>query len=480
LRIALKKEAPLKHKNRLYINYIDEHPDLQLYDTYVDANISGTTFERPGFQRLLHDAETGKIRCVIVKDISRLVRNAIETGYYIERAFPQLGLRLISLGDNYDSKTDQVDIKLSLMNVLNEAYVLDISRKRRSQARQAMKDGIYVGGHPPYGYVRSTEDRHKLIAEPSSAMIVKQIYQWTLDGMSTHEIVRKLNALKIPSPASHKKDCSTAGRWYARTVERILENEIYQGTLIQGKTKTKNFQRQPTTSDEWIYAYDTHEAIVPPEMFQAVQSISRLRQESSKSKPTASYTENIYKGKIYSAHCVGRMERRKNHDYYVFRCVANRTTPDSCVGNHIREDAVKDALSAQLIRLSGELSEQQNTPSQDADILPELRFIEMELSRLQNLTRSLYENLVTGIIDNTDYSELKSGYQVQIDEFKQREVTLQKALDDEKRGNKHRQESLQILDVYADTLKLALEHIDRFVDRVIISRDSRVHIELVV
>jgi hypothetical protein len=174
------------------------------------------------------------------------------------------------------------------------------------------------------------------------------------------------------------------------------------------------------------------------------------------------------------------MERRKNHDYYMFRCVANRTVPDSCVGNHIREDAVKDALSAQLLQLKGELLEQLNKPSQDADILPELRFIEMELSRLQNLTRSLYENLVTGIIDNTDYSELKSGYNLQIDELRQREVTLQKALDDEKRENKHRQESLKILNVFAETLELASEHMGRFVDRVIVFRDGRVHIELVV
>jgi len=473
-----KKRSSIESQKQIISNYIDKHPNFKLHDTYVDANISGTTFERPGFQRLLHDAEIGKINCVIVKDISRLGRNAIETGYYTEQVFPMLGLRLISLGDNYDSKTDQGDIRLSLMNMLNEAYVIDISRKRRAQVWQAMRDGVYVGGHPPYGYVRSSGDCNKLIIEPSSAIIVKQIYEWAVAEMSTHTIARKLNALKIPSPASHKKENLTTGRWYARTVERILGNEIYLGTLIQGKTKTKNFQRKPTSSDEWIYAYDAHKAIVSSETFEAVQSLRKSRHESSKSKPTASYTKNIYKGKIYCANCGGRMERRKNHDYYTFRCVTNRTTPESCTGNHIREDTVKNSLSEQLVQLKDEILWLLNRPSKDMEIIPELRFVEVELSRLQNLTKSLYESLVTGIIDSTDYSELKSEYQVQIDEFKKREATLQQILDDEKGINIRRQESLQILNAFADVQVLTSEHLSRFVGRVIVITDGRVHTEL--
>lgn len=475
-----KKDSSIENQKLMISNYIDNHPDFKLYDIYDDTNISGTTFERPGFQRLLHDAETEKISCVIVKDISRLGRDAIETGYYIEKAFPRLGLRLISLNDNYDSDTDQGDINIALINVLNEAYVIDISRKRRSQAQQAMKDGVYVGGLPPYGYVRAADNRHKLILEISSAINVKQIYQWTVDGISTYEIVRKLNLLKVPSPASHNKECSATGRWYARTVERILENEIYLGNLVQGKTKTIQFRRQPVSSDEWIYAYDVHEAIISPETFQAVQSLKKLKYENSKGKPTVSYTENIYKGKIYCAHCGSRMERRKNHDYYAFRCVANRTAPGSCDGNNIREDAVKNALLEQLSKLKDEILNLLNMPSKDAEIHTELRFIEMELSRLQNLTRSLYENLVTGVIDKTDYLEFKEVYQVQTDNFKQREFTLQQMLDDEKDTNKHRQESLRILNVFADTLVLTSEHISRFADRVIVFRDGRVHVELTV
>jgi hypothetical protein len=172
------------------------------------------------------------------------------------------------------------------------------------------------------------------------------------------------------------------------------------------------------------------------------------------------------------------MERRKTRDYYEFRCAAKRIAPDSCDGNYIREDAVNSELSGQLIQFKDELLKQLNVPSKDKEILPELRFIEMELSRLQKLTRSLYENLVTGVIDDNDFLELKEGYQVKIDEYKQREAILQKILDDEKSSIKHKQESLRILDVFTDTLTLTSEHINRFIDKTIIYKDGRVHIEV--
>jgi DNA invertase Pin-like site-specific DNA recombinase len=475
-----KKGDSIETQKQIISNYIDDQPDLELYDTYVDSNISGTTFERPNFHRLLRDAESGKVSCVIVKDLSRLGRNMIDTGYYTEQVFPRLGLRLISIGDNYDSITYQGDISIPFTHLINETYAFDIGRKRKASAQQAMIDGVYVGGHPPYGYLRSPDNRRKLVVDASAAEIVKQIFEWTADGVSTYEIARKLNAKKISSPNAHKNENpETTGRWYARTIEGILENEIYLGNLIQGKTKTIHFQRQPVSPDEWICAYDTHEVIISPEMFQTVKTFRAKKREISKRKPTASYSPNIYKGKIYCAHCGGHMERRKNHDKYVFHCVARRTMPGSCDGNRIREDAVAAAFSEQLLRFREDLSYPQNVPSNETEVLPELRFIGMELFRLQNLTRSLYESLVTGLINQTEYSELKCRYQNQTDEHTQRTAVLQQILDDEKAANKRNQESLRILDAFADTRLLTADYVERFFDRVIVYRDGRLHWEVV-
>ena len=172
------------------------------------------------------------------------------------------------------------------------------------------------------------------------------------------------------------------------------------------------------------------------------------------------------------------MERTKNHDNYIFRCVTNRTAPDSCNGNRVREDVLKHALSEQLVLFKDEITRRLSKPSQETEILPELRFIMIELAVMGNITRSLYEDLVTGILGRSEYMELKIGYQIKTDKLKQRAAALQKLLDDEKKETKRGQESLRILNAFSGTLIMTSEHIDRFVDKIIVYSDSRIHAEL--
>jgi len=473
-----KKGNSIETQQHIISSYIHEHPDLELYDTYIDSGVSGTTFERPNFQRMLQDAKSQKIHCVIVKDLSRLGRDVIDTGYYAEEVFPRLGLRLISIGDNYDSSVDNGVITLPFINLVNEAYVIDISRKTKSQTRQAMQDGIYVGGRPPYGYMRAPNNHRKLIVDTPAADTVRQIFAYAMDGASTSEIARKLNALKIPLPSAQKSRIATNSfrAWHATAVRKILDNEIYLGHLVQGKT-TGRLKRQRTLANEWIRVYDTHEAIVSSDVFQAVQA---LKQNRSKRSPAISYSTNIYKGKIYCAHCGNRLERTKQRDVYIFRCTTNRITPDFCVGICVSEDVIASALAEQLLRLRDDLSRQLEAPQKKEDPLPELRFIDMELHHLQNLFLTLYENLITGVIDQADYLELKRGYQVKEEEYRQRATSLHRLLDKEKETNKHRQESLQILNAFADTAVLTSKHIDRFVCRLIVFRNGKIHVDLMI
>ena len=319
-----------------------------------------------------------------------------------------------------------------------------------------------------------------------AAIIVRQIFELAAEGMSTLEIARILNVAGTPSPNAHKNVQTTTvgdpsaitGRWYARTVERILENEIYIGRLIQGKTKTVNFQRQPAPSDEWIYANNAHESIISHELFQAVQSLRQKGHEVYKDRRKAPYTANLYKGRIYCACCGGRMERKKNHDDYVFYCVSKITAPESCKGNRISELAVNCAGSKQLILLKEELIRPFDTQPNKTEIFSELRFLDMEINDAQNDFRILYENMVTGAITQTDYLEQKHVCQTKMDYAKQRVADLQQLLNDDKATSKRKQESIQIINEIETLQELTLAHVDRFVNRVVVFRDGRVHIDL--
>jgi len=230
-----RKGDSIKTQKNIILNFIDDNPDFKLYDTYIDEGISGRTFERPNFQRMLKDAEAGKIKCIIIKDLSRLGRNVIDTGFYTERIFPSLGVRLISINDNYDSAANNDSITLPITNLMNEAYAFDIGRKTKSQARQAMKDGIYVAGLPPYGYVRAKDNHRKLIVDEVAANTIRRMFEWAASGASAHKIAKTLNMESVSAPSVHKK-CNTS---------------------------------------------------------------------------------------IYCAHCGCRMERKKNHEKYMFRCISN-------------------------------------------------------------------------------------------------------------------------------------------------------------
>lgn len=482
------KGDSIESQKRIISHYINERTDFELYDIYVDAGVSGTTFERPNFQRMMCDAEAGKIKCIMVKDLSRLGRNVIDTGYYAERVLPKLGVRLISVNDNYDSEVNRDSASLPLINLFNEAYAFDISRKTKSQKRQAMEDGIYVGGQPPYGYIRSSNNRSQLVVDDPAAETVRKIFEWAANKVSAGQIARKLNTVNIPSPGSYRyaqrpsKDgrYMGSGLWYARTINRILANEIYRGCLVQGKTKAVQFKRKQVPPAEWIHADGSHEAIVTTEIFEAVRLLRQDTHVSLQGNPTGSYAPNIFKGKIYCAHCGRHLERKKNHDKYIFRCISNRMAPGVCEGIRISEDAVRQALSEQLLQYHDALSSNLSGQPLATNILSELRWIKMEMSRIQNMTRSLYENLVKGILNQRDYMELKSRYGHEEESLMQRATTLKQALEDEKAANRKRLETKRILNEFVDALELTKKHVDRFVDRIVVFGDGKVHINFFV
>ena len=261
-----KKRGCSVENQKLVLNdFLSDKPDFVVYDTYIDNGATGTNFHRPGFQQMLSDIEAGHINCVIVKDLSRLGRNSIDTGYYIEQYFHAHNVRFIAVTDQFDTADSgnlHGGIMLPLKNMINEAYALDIGRKIKAQARQAMKDGDYIGARAPYGYRKDPDNCHKLLIDENTAPVVKQIFEWAHEHVSLNRIVRNLNEMGIPAPSHYKKATGEitspgligSGKWQTRTVMKILESEVYTGDLVQGKTKIVDHQQVKAGEDNLIIA----------------------------------------------------------------------------------------------------------------------------------------------------------------------------------------------------------------------------------
>ena len=198
-----KRGDSLETQRQIMEAYAALCPDLEIVEVYTDNGITGRTFEREAFQQMLADVDAGKINCIMVKDLSRLGRNTIDTGYYIEKYFPLHRVRFIAVNDQFDSEDSENSgnhLIVPLKNMINEAYAADISKKVRAQQNQAMRDGEFVGARPPYGYRKDPDNCHRLLVNEDTAPIVRQIFQWTVDGVALNVIVKRLNEQGVMTP----------------------------------------------------------------------------------------------------------------------------------------------------------------------------------------------------------------------------------------------------------------------------------------
>ena len=270
-------------------SYLEEHPELELYKEYVDDGYSGVSFDRPEFNRMLSDVKDRKVNCIIVKDLSRFGRNYIEAGKYLEQVFPFLGVRFIAITDKIDTGKEQSDsdqFVLPFKNLFNDAYSRDISTKVRSHLAVKRKNGQFVGSFACYGYFKDPADHNKLVIDPEAAEVVKQIFYWKIQGLSTERIADKLNALGILCPMEYKHSLGmrvssnfrTKGKaqWAPKSVLRILKNDLYIGTMTQGKKTTPSYKVKKIINkpeEEWDRVEGTHEPIIHKDIFDVVQKL---------------------------------------------------------------------------------------------------------------------------------------------------------------------------------------------------------------
>ena len=265
----------VQNQRTLLMQYIKENK-FNFVAEYVDDGVSGTSFDRPAFNKMIDDIEQGKINMVITKDLSRLGRNYVQSGYYTETYFPEHNVRYIAILDNIDTALDSANNDIApFKSILNEMYAKDTSKKINSVLQSKRNNGEYLGT-APYGYKKDPENKYHLIIDEEAANVVKLIYEKYLAGFGTMQIADYLSKKKIPIPSDYNKrkrgtKSLTYGLWQQSTVRFILSNEIYTGTVIQGKRKKVSFKSKKFINlpeEDWVKVENMHEAIISKEDFE--------------------------------------------------------------------------------------------------------------------------------------------------------------------------------------------------------------------
>lgn len=350
----------ISNQRDLGLDFLKKNKDIKLYDEFVDDGYTGSNFDRPRFKDMLKLILESKINCVIVKDLSRFAREYIDSGYYLEKLFPMLGVRFISINDNVDYKVDSSNntkLVIAFKNILNDSYIRDTSIKVRSHLEIKRKKGEYIGAFVVFGYMKDESDKHKIIVDRDAAIIVKRIFALRFMGMSASAIADDLNLKDVLSPAEYKKLTGSnyhpnwkkkhVARWTAKSVIRILNNIIYTGTLVQGKTTTVNYKVKKIvekTPEEWNVIKDNHEAIIPEEFFEIVQKLMKrdTRVSPGQKEPY------LFSGFLRCADCgdslIRKIAKHKDKTYVYYVCARNKLKM-GCSPHRISEDAVEESVT---------------------------------------------------------------------------------------------------------------------------------------
>ena len=453
----LGESGSISTQRDLLLNYIRDN-NLLFVDEYVDDGVSGTTFDRAGFNRMIKDCEDKKINMIITKDTSRLGRDHIEFGYYVERYFPENGIRYVAVNDGIDtSKNSSANDMLIFKSAFNDMYVKDISNKLKSSLYTKKRNGLFVGCYAPYGYKKSEENKHKLEIEEKEAVIVKRIYNLFLEGNSLTNICTILTNEKIPTPSISKnmklgQNNLHYGIWAERTVNCILKNPTYIGNLTQSRQKKVNYKskkRVHNTINDWIIAEGTSPAIIDKETFELVQNMFKTNKNRSSRN---NVTNNLLlRGLIYCKECghtIGFREHKQQTQKYglVTRIYGNcnywakRKKQVVCTPHSMKYQDIEDLVLSNLREMSVKYLDENNLESilKNSDKLKQKKnSIKQEIFRLENSIESsnrkidiCYNDKLEGNITLEMYKRTYNNLTLEISEFKKKKIEYEKLLFD--------------------------------------------------
>lgn len=407
----------IENQRSFLCTYADEHA-ITVFDVYIDDGYSGVNFERPGFKRLINDIESGRVNTVITKDLSRLGRDYILTGHYIERFFPSHNVRYIAVNDNVDSDTGPNDMA-PIRSIFNDYYARDISKKVRTALNTKKTHGAFIGSVPPYGYKKDPGNKNRLIADELTAPYVQRIYSLYLSGMNVVAIANQLTNEGVPTPSESKNLTATQrrfpGLWNDRIVRRILENPVYIGHMTQNKTEKKSYKldkRITLPRDKWIIVENTHEAIISRGDFRAVQEMITVRRYSNGNRNTGG-AEHLLTGLVFCADCgapMATIKEAQTRYYLVCRTWRRHAGLKLCTSHCIREDLVIDEVKTQLRTLAQQFIDSKTLADDCEPLLKGIhkteglqKALEKQFQDKQRIKLALYKDKAAGVISEADY-----------------------------------------------------------------------------
>lgn len=472
--------------------------NFNLVKEYVDDGYSGTDFERPGFQNMLEDINNKKINCVIVKDLSRLGRDHVMTGYYIETFFPENNIRFISILESYDSFKNQASNDSSTFIIAcNDYYSKQNSIKIRNVLNEKRKNGKFVGSLPCFGYMRDPLDKGHLVPNPKTAPIVKNIFKWRADGIGPTEIANRLNKANIVTPSGYKKTNYSSrlidrDNWNISTVKKILCNRIYTGDLVQHtQTKVNYKSKKKITLDEklWIIVENTHEALVDKETFEYVNNLRKRNTRNYEIKTNRE--KRLLEGKLFCKECKNRLTvlYRKKQNYWSVNC--NRYSRDPVRGRcyshfypyNYLEDQVLEQINKSISKLIKELDIKElndevvkNIHKETTNIDKIVKELQIEKEKITSRLKTLYNDRCDGVISADTYKELAG-------ESEQKLKQINENIENQNIKKYKMKNKVNTLPDYTKKIKKLLdlskpkkELIDTLVDRIVIDKDRNITI----
>ena len=494
-------------------DYIANHPYLKKVALFVDNGYTGTDFLRPEFNRMMEAVQAEIVDCIIVKDLSRLGRNYIETSQFIEKICPFYNLRFIAVNDNYDTATvtSEGQLSASLQNIVNDYYAKDISRKVTSALQAKMERGDYIGNYAPHGYRKDPENKNRLLIDPETAPVIQQIFEWRAEGISYMGICKLLNDAGIPSPGQYKLNQGIETNnnkkkrtvlWNKHKITEILKDIVYIGHLAQKKGSQCLYGGIPyhiTSEEEWIVVKNTHEPLISEELFEKVQQINNAvleRQKANAGKYDHLPKEkNIYGKKFTCADCGAIMKltrsfsTKKDKVYFTFKCPTyaehgSRGCSDIKMRKADLDEAVFTFIKSQmevfidmentlrrLLAMKKAKLKQNNTQQ-------EIKALRQKLAHKQSLLSGMYVDLKEGLLSQEEYGHHREIVSADIKalEMKLSEIEAAKTETEEQLTGEMKWKFM--IQRFYDSTEMTAEMADAFIETMKLHNDGSLEIKL--
>ena len=469
-----------------------------IYDIYIDDDYSGLDRERPSFNRMIRDAKKGCFNTVICKSQSRFTRDMELVEKYIHGIFPILGIRFIGIVDNIDTNIKGNKKARQINGLINEWYCEDLSENIRSVFKSKMEQGQFLGSFAPYGYAKDPENRHRLIIDIEAAEVVKKIFGWYIEGLGSQKIRNKLYEEKIPTPSEYKRlktpnffhpslkyDFSSRyGMWAQSTIKRILSNEVYIGSIVQGKERKESYKSKKMITmpkQEWIIVPNCHPAIIEKEDFQLVQKMLKENKYETKNKGIGEKKIFMFSGKVYCKNCGNKMFRvtGRNSQCYLYCQVFSRSGGKECRHNSIGEGELKKIVKEKIQIIIEEcLKEPENLDylrkaieemgNKTGSILKqktrEAEELKEKLDIIKKALAMLYLDKSTGKLTEDEYVFLKDSFLYEIEVMKEKTNILKLEISEMEDSCKTKESLQLIIKKYSDLDELSNEIINHFVN----------------